>query len=172
MMFDVRAGGAGTSAQLWRHFFKPKGVDCTYLNSTTSPGVAEMEVKTRLTGTIISHFTWSWGKIESGKETETACLAGDSLGSLMPSWNEHKQISMSGPYLPGFARSDFKGPGLFFICSRMLGLSKLLQKWGGIVWMAIIDCWEGSRCALFRREVKLKPCLQILSASPSEFRGD
>ena len=57
MMFDVRAGGAGTSAQLWRHFFKPKGVDCTYLNSTTSPGVAEMEVKTRLTGTTISHFT-------------------------------------------------------------------------------------------------------------------
>jgi DEAD/DEAH box helicase domain-containing protein len=26
MLFDVRAGGAGTSAQLWRHFFKPKGV--------------------------------------------------------------------------------------------------------------------------------------------------
>jgi hypothetical protein len=31
----------------------------------------------------------------------------------MPSWNEHKQSIMSGPYLPAFARSDFKGPGLF-----------------------------------------------------------
>jgi len=26
LLFDVRAGGAGTSAQLWKHFFKPKGV--------------------------------------------------------------------------------------------------------------------------------------------------
>jgi DEAD/DEAH box helicase domain-containing protein len=26
MLFDVRAGGAGTSSQLWRHFFKPAGV--------------------------------------------------------------------------------------------------------------------------------------------------
>jgi len=25
-LFDVRAGGAGTSAQLWRHFFKPDGI--------------------------------------------------------------------------------------------------------------------------------------------------
>ena len=25
-LFDVRAGGAGTSAQLWKHFFKPQGV--------------------------------------------------------------------------------------------------------------------------------------------------
>lgn len=26
LLFDVRAGGAGTSAQLWKHFFKPSGV--------------------------------------------------------------------------------------------------------------------------------------------------
>lgn len=25
-LFDVRAGGAGTSSQLWKHFFKPNGV--------------------------------------------------------------------------------------------------------------------------------------------------